>query len=494
MCPGVAGLSTLLRHGGVLALVTAVFLLAWVGVLPPASAMGGNFLAYSAATNTYTISPSGFDDTTNLQAAFEGCAATGSECTVQLGSGVFHTAQIVVRDFHGTFRGMGQALTKIEALPDLPLGEFVTKPPSADNPWPVLFTFFDGTYAIRDMTFSEPWAEPLPAWEPCTGCGLFHALFAVISVTGLSANVVVDRITMVGAPGDWTFGGPVAYNTINGIFPQALVLGKGKKDFSRVLPLQVNFEMTNSQFYMIDNPSGGENLEDSTYTARFNTLDNMEYGFWFVDVGNSMVDVSHNILRNVIYGTGIIAYQNRPINVWMPCQPHSDILIAHNDVQYTATAYGVLLVDYADRFGCMKSLNGVISGNTLRADDTSWDAIVVYMMGSAAVSGNTIIGPAASGVWIWKGAAVVTGNTFLGAQVGVALQTAIDAVVQHNEIRDSWYVGIWTMLESSNNRIVQNDVTDSGWVDLAWDMTGTGNVWIKNECQTSDPPGLCPAG
>ena len=479
------------RRKGVLALVTAVFLVGWVGVLPPASASGGTFVVYTAATNTYTVLASGGDDTSNLQAAFDGCAATGSACMVQLGVGTFHTAQIVVRDFRGTLAGMGQALTTIEALPNLPLGEFVTRPPGPENPWPILFTFFDGTYVIRDLTFSEPWAEPLPAWEPCTGCGLFHALFAMISVTGLHASVVVDHVTIVGAPGDWTFGSPVAYNTINGIFPQALVLGKGKKDFSRVLPLQVNFVLTSSRFYMIDNPSGAENLEDSTYTARFNTLDNMEYGFWFVNVGNSVVAVSHNILRNVIFGTGIIAYQNRPINVWMPCQPHSDLLITHNDIQYTATAYGVLLVDYADRYGCAQSLDGLVSGNTFHADPDSWDAVVVYMMGSAAVSGNTIIGPAASGVWVWKGTAVVTGNVILGAQVGVALQTAMDAVVQHNRIQDSRYVGIWTMLDSSNNRIVQNNVLGSGWVDLAWDLTGIGNAWVKNECQTSDPPGLC---
>ena len=67
----------------------------------------------------------------------------------------------------------------------------------------------------------------------------------------------------------------------------------------------------------------------------------------------------------------------------------------------------------------------------------------------------------------------------------------MDAVVQHNRIQDSRYVGIWTMLDSCNNRIVQNNVLGSGWVDLAWDLTGIGNAWVKNECQTSDPPGLC---
>lgn len=467
----------------------------WVGFLPPVSAAPGGFVTYSAATNTFTVLPNSVDDTANIQTAFDSCAATGAECTVELSGGVFHTAQVVVYDFQGTFRGMGQYQTTVEALPDLPVGEFVTRPPSAENPWPSLFTFFDGTYMITDITFTEPWATPLHEWNVCEGCYPTTALFAVISVTGLHANAIVDHVTMVGAPGDWvSYGGIISFNVINGIFPQALVLGHGKKDFSRVIPMQVRFELTNSAFFMIDNPSGAENLEDSVYIARFNTLDTVEYGLWFVNVGNSIIDLSHNVLRNVIAGSAIIAYQNRPINVLMPCQPHTDIFIAHNELQFTNLANGIILVDYADRYGCEKSLDGVISGNTFYSDETSFEAVLAFMMGSVVVSGNAMIGATYTGVAVWNGRAVISHNGIRGAQVGVWLDGATGAAVEQNDIEDSLYLGIFLTGGSSNNLVSRNEVRNSGLVDLAWDMTGAGNIWTRNECRTSDPPGLCAAG
>lgn len=49
--------------------------------------------------------------------------------------------------------------------------------------------------------------------------------------------------------------------------------------------------------------------------------------------------------------------------------------------------------------------------------------------------------------------------------------------------------GIGVVQESSKNLIVANLVSSSP--DLFWDQTGTGNHWIANVCNTSDPPGLC---
>ena len=49
--------------------------------------------------------------------------------------------------------------------------------------------------------------------------------------------------------------------------------------------------------------------------------------------------------------------------------------------------------------------------------------------------------------------------------------------------------GIGVILESSRNLILRN-VVDSD-PDLFWDETGSGNRWIRNRCDTSQPPGLC---
>ncbi len=481
---------------GVLGLVVALILAAWIGLAPSVAAGPGARLSYDPATNTYTVHATGGVDTANIQAAFDGCAASSSKCTVQLMSGTFHTAQVVVRDFRGTFQGMGEDLTTVEALPNLPLGEFVTKPPSTDNPWPVLFTFFDGKYVIRDLTFSEPWPEPLPEWNACTGCAPTHALFAMISVTGVHAKAAVDHITMTGAAGDWAAlpDAPILYNVINGIFPQALVLASGQTDFSGVTPLQVNFQMTNSVFHMIDNPSAGENLVDSTYVARFTTLDTVEFGYYFTNVGNSMVDVSYNVLDNVVYGTGLIANQNLPINVLMPCNPHSDLYFTHNVIQFTGLANGIVLADYGVPYGCPLSLDGYVTENTLRADETSLEAVVLYRMGAALVSGNVLTGGSTtSGVFVYRGAGKVMANDISGELIGVFLLEATNAMVLHNGIADSTFIGLF-VLSSDDNLLIQNVITNSGLLDIAWDGFGIGNLWVRNTCQYSDPGGLCDAG
>ena len=94
-------LSQGLRKGVVVAAV-AVFLMGWVLVLPPATARQGWFVAHGHDTATFTVSPTGTDDTANIQAAFDGCISQGRDCTVQLGKGVFHTAPISTVEIRGT--------------------------------------------------------------------------------------------------------------------------------------------------------------------------------------------------------------------------------------------------------------------------------------------------------------------------------------------------------------------------------------------------------
>jgi len=63
--------------------------------------------------------------------------------------------------------------------------------------------------------------------------------------------------------------------------------------------------------------------------------------------------------------------------------------------------------------------------------------------------------------------------------------------VTGNIIKNSGQFGIQVLGQSSNNLIAGNLIRNSGSFDLYWDQTGTGNVWQRNFCQTSSPPGLC---
>jgi hypothetical protein len=75
--------------------------------------------AWARSHTVYVPPPNGTDDTTNIQAALDACAAHGPGCTVQLQAGHYFTKQLVEYNFHGTLKGMGKDTTIIEALPNL---------------------------------------------------------------------------------------------------------------------------------------------------------------------------------------------------------------------------------------------------------------------------------------------------------------------------------------------------------------------------------------
>ncbi|HYM39189.1 MAG TPA: hypothetical protein VEY12_03450, partial [Thermoplasmata archaeon] len=180
----------------VVAFAIAIFVLGWVVALPPAAAAKGGYLAYNAATHTYTVKPNGVDDTANIQAAFDGCASSSSRCTVQLTKGTFYTAQIVAHEFRGSFLGMGEGRTIVQALPNLPsptADPFWTVQPGPQNPWPDMFVFLNGSFAVTAMTLSEPYDVPTQGWF-CCGLPAIDALHAAIMITGEHADVAIEHV------------------------------------------------------------------------------------------------------------------------------------------------------------------------------------------------------------------------------------------------------------------------------------------------------------
>ncbi|MHC4708932.1 MAG: hypothetical protein ACYTA3_00520 [Planctomycetota bacterium] len=59
------------------------------GILESAASSG--LLSFDQANTTFTVSPTGADDTDNIQAALDGCVAEGPGCTVELTEGTFQT-------------------------------------------------------------------------------------------------------------------------------------------------------------------------------------------------------------------------------------------------------------------------------------------------------------------------------------------------------------------------------------------------------------------
>ncbi len=446
-----------LRRSVFVVVMTALlFGAAWV--LPTAAAAPTGGLSYDTASNTYTVLATGGDDTDMVQAAFDGCG-NSEGCTVQLGAGTFHTGMIVVNDFQGAFRGMGDRVTTVEALPDYPSPSalpFWTAPPGDENPWPVMFIFFDGDIAIADLPISVPWHEPSLGWQ-IPGLDLtITALNAAVIISGEHANAVLDHVMVRGAEGTWA-----GTNLLNGVYYEGILLKPGwTNPFTDFIMLSGLFVIRDSGFYRSDCPFCAQNLVDAQVIARDNSFDTAEYPIALFDVSNTVVELAGSRMENVFGAAGILAWQGYAIPDLVPSQ----LLIADNEMHVGNGATGVLLMDFAT----VPSLDAIVVGNEIATDATSPGGIVSNSLRSTVVAKNDVRGGALDGI-------ILIHST---------------GVVEKNEVLDSGQWGIALVSETSDTIVMKNEVRGSGLFDLYWDGTGTGNTWVKNEFGTADPADL----
>ena len=466
---------------GVIVVATVIFVLGWVGVLPRAAAANGGFVRYNPRTATYTVSPTGSDDTANIQAAFDGCVAHGPPCTVQLTKGTFYTGMIATENFKGKFRGMGERWTSVEALPNLPsptADPFWAGMPSSENQWPDMFIFLSGSFTVSGITFSEPYYFPGPVWDfPLLGT--INGLYSIILVVGGHADAAFDHVTVQGAPGDF-YGS----NALDGIYYEGFFLKPGwTNPWADLYPISGTFRVTNSAVSNIDHPIPVSTLLGAHVAVLGNTLDTMEYGFVAFDAYDTEARVIGNRFTNVFNWAGVLVEQN----AFIAGDSSLRLLVMANEFQATHGALGVFLLDFGD----VKTLNAVVVANGIHLDETSFCGVFSLMAASFEASQNEIGGAAAFGVYVSSGPGIVSWNEIRGSAEAIVLDGTTGVLVKGNEIKDSGQWGIAVVGGSSNSVIARNEITNSGSVDLYWDQTGTGNVWKRNECQTSDPPGLC---
>ena len=135
--------------------------------------------------------------------------------------------------------------------------------------------------------------------------------------------------------------------------------------------------------------------------------------------------------------------------------------------------------------------NGSISsgGSGVVLDGGSNSSISVR--GNESISGNT-------GIFISGGNQgplnVISNNrvqaSVAGFGIGISLFGSDLNQVKSNDVV-GFSLGIALQAESNFNTIRRNVVGVTSDADLFWDGTGTGNRWIRNECDTSLPAGLC---
>jgi len=503
----------------VLVMVVAIPMLMLAGGIPAsASAHATNAPAVNNwAHHTIVVLPNGHDDTSDIQAAFNACVSYGPWCTVQLVPGTYHTAQITVYGFQGSFVGAGQGLTIVKALPNLPqpaaayntpTSPFWAGLPGPTNPWPDLFTFVNGTFWISGMTLNEPYANPVtaPGWyEVCASCN-FTALWAVILVTGEQANAAISRVTVNGAGGDLTLPPgptPSSYNLDTSIDYEGMLLPAGwSNPLTDQIPLSGTFLLTDSVIFWGQSAFWMENLLNATVVVNSNSI-RASVLPGFADLSNSQLYVTGNSFKNIAEGAAVFGENSVYKTNLLP----STAYVTGNYMAVNWEGSGAGGFDFGPQEGIAATLNMVIAGNTIVSNNACKcytaavsDVIVDYAFASMVVSGNTLYGGGAGvevsgisglGVFVGDGPALVKDNTILGADYGVWLYGAVNTTVTGNLIKDSAHYGIALTNGSSYNLIEWNLVKHSGVYDLYWDGTGTGNVWFGNVCKTSSPLGLC---
>jgi parallel beta-helix repeat protein len=457
---------------------------------------------YAEGSHTIIVRPNGHDDTADIQAAFNACTSSRSPCTVQLEKGTYYTAQVTVYGFQGSFVGMGQGVTIIQALPNLPsptADPFWAALPGPANPWPALFTFENGAYMISGMTLTEPYYDAVyPAWDASLVGGLATEdnLFDVMELTGLQAFATVDHVTVLGAAGDF-----LGTNMGAGITYEGTVLPPGwTNPLTDPIPITGSLSVTNSLFNSVEDGPWVDTIVNTEVTVCYNTITNSPVPLGFFDASNSQLLYCGNQASNVYYGEGVLGEQS----VYKTNQP-STVYIMGNDFQVNQGAGAVGLIDFGPSEGLASTLNAVVSGNVVQTDTSycvqppycyvgsepaEYSVIISYDLKSLVVSGNTILGGGSAGVYVVGGPAVVIGNTILGSYAGVWVDYANHVQVLSNVIKNSAEYGISVTDGSSYNLVAGNVVKNSGVDDLYWDGTGTGNVWIGNIFGTSSPPGL----
>jgi parallel beta-helix repeat protein len=136
--------------------------------------------------------------------------------------------------------------------------------------------------------------------------------------------------------------------------------------------------------------------------------------------------------------------------------------VTHNEA--FGNCFGILFVNTGGGISDWVARHNRVTGNN-RACAASEDA--------PAFSGGGIVDAGATDIEIVHN--VVTGNHPTGptfASGGIVLVSLPPGTVTDTNVR-------------------KNVAFGNGPVDIFWDQTGTGNVFQKNRCETSDPDGLC---
>lgn len=458
-----------------------------VSVPPPIPGPGG---LPGPIYRTVVVWPNGMDDTFSLQNALNSCVGAVPMCQVQLVAGVYHTRQLQVYGFEGNLVGAGMGQTTLQALPNLPSAavihndaqhSFWTGLPSVANPWPALLTFVNGTIAISGLTLSDPFTAPVHG-DYISG-HLYTSLYAGILVTGAKAQASVDHVAVVGTTGD------VGTNFQHGVLFQGLLNQRLMNGLVKPVLLGGTLSVSHSQFTNVNGAVWFSTLSGATGIASANTFTGSSTPLGFSDLSSSSLVFSGNQAPNVVRGAGVTGTQAEHLTGLQA----SSVVISGNAFGMSQGAVGVRLNDLAG----IHTLTAVVQNNLFATavtvgsynplDPAGYSVVSAIHLKALAVAQNVFTGGGSAAVYVLGIAAVVTGNVVLSSFHGVWLASSVGAQITANTVQNSHQWGIAVTGGASNTLVQSNTALGSGLLDLYWDQTGSGNLWIANHYVTSTP-------
>jgi len=345
--------------------------------------------------NTFTVYPTGVDDTANLQHAFDLALAAGPGSTVQLAPGNFRIGHIEVPDFKGYFKGAGQDLTVIDSLPGLDCQSLVN-----NNKEPALLYFIRGYPRISDLTFHiTPKGPCAPYHMDIHGDGWLDSnIFPlVVSTSPLDihtdcdvnrieqVSASIERITIWGEDGDQPNGpdSPLWPNIYEGVYlggtfplmngwencPYQQKFAQGQfrvvqSTFRNALLGLALEAMYNSQVVTGGSPKDG------------NTFDYTIYGLFQCDTYASNSEYSHNRLDH-ISANGFTLCSGGMSAVPFT-QAGSNVVYRQNDITAEGWANAFVLGDVDNLASTSSPPHVVIQNNRLKLlPDFVWGIFIV---------------------------------------------------------------------------------------------------------------------
>jgi hypothetical protein len=337
--------------------------------------------------------PNGIDDTANIQGALDACVGYGRGCTVQLSAGTYLTKQLVAYNFRGTFKGMGQDRTTIEALPNLqvdlePVGgvpESHCQPNNTTCRWPSLILFVNGDIHVSDLSIFIT-APPGTATTTWLFAGSpFNGLFDALSFMGQHVTACIDRIHMEGLPDPTNSYGFNVVNALHftGEFPRSLtpwdwyflsgsLTVRNSSFSSATVGISQDAFVKSSRITIGGSPSAGNHFEK---------------GWAGVDMEaneNSVVEISYNESSGSIAGMWVVPWQP----VFVPASPSRYFI---HDNRFTGTG------QYAEGFYFLDDaanpwIQAAAWNNTVELQDTLSEGIGVYNTKGTVIWNNSVTG------------------------------------------------------------------------------------------------------